>query len=140
MKCTDPLPLPCCCPDAEVSPAGLNDVVMVKGPSPGEVRMNNHACCPSGTVTGRLSDEAQRPAFVPLPVQVTVPVEAPDGDATTKPNETLRATALAAMAAAVLKGVQSPLTIFISSLSSPSRQVGDHSKGVRSHCERHVWV
>lgn len=43
-KCTEPLPLPCCAPLVDVSPAGENAVLIVKGPVSGEVRMNNHAC------------------------------------------------------------------------------------------------
>jgi hypothetical protein len=48
-------------------------VVNVKGPVPGDVKMNSHACCPGGTVTSRFSALSQNPFVVPLPVQVTVP-------------------------------------------------------------------
>src|SRR6185437_15692066 len=76
MKCTDPFPFPSCVPGADVYPAGEKAVEMVNGPVPGCVRMNNHACWPSGTVTGRLSELAHKPALVPLPVQVIVPLAA----------------------------------------------------------------
>jgi hypothetical protein len=61
-------PLPCWVP---VALPKL--VVNVKGPVPGDVKMNSHACCPGGTVTSRFSALSQNPFVVPLPVQVTVP-------------------------------------------------------------------
>lgn len=105
MKCTAPFPFPSCVPVADVSPEGEKAVEIVNGPVPGDVRMNNHACSPSGTVTGRLSELAHKPALVPLPVQVTVPLAAPACDPTI-PKEMLRAVAVAAIAATARKRAQ----------------------------------
>jgi hypothetical protein len=112
MKCTDPFPFPSCVPVADVSPAGEKVVEMVNGPVPGCVRMNNHACSPSGTVTGRLSELAHKPALVPLPVQVIVPLAAPACDPTI-PKDTLRAIAAAVIAVTARKRVQNRLKIFM---------------------------
>ena len=112
MKCTAPFPCPPCVMGPDVLPAGENAVEIVNGPVPGEVRMNNHACWPSGTVTGRRSELAHSPALVPLPVQVIVPLAAP-ACAPTIPKETLRAMAAAVMAATARKRVQNRPRIFM---------------------------
>ena len=100
---------------------------------PGDVRMNNHACSPGGTVTPMDSALPHRPALVPLPVQVTVPSEKPDGEApagtATKPNETLSVTAVAAMAADVLKRGPNRPKIFM--VPSPCPSVSGSPSQVR---------
>lgn len=84
--------------------------------------MNSHACWPAGTVTPMFSVLPQSPAFVPFPVQVTVPVDAPDGDAA-NPKDAARAMTVAAVAAAVLKRGRNRSKILIGGpLSSPDRR------------------
>jgi hypothetical protein len=106
MKCTDPSPswVPVTAL-AGVCVDGVKLVVNWKGPpEAGAVKMNSHACCPSGTVRPRFSELAHFPPVVPLlPFQVTVPVEVSAFAAILEPSKAIvKAVVVAIPAASVI--------------------------------------